>query len=112
MLEKLSEDRWPELAPIFKREFNAELPHSGKSDILADIGEDGEIRGFVVMEFLGRIGQIWNSGTSSRAMFEHFNSEIPPGNSVIAIASEPRFEKLCESFGMRRVEGVVYRKDF
>ena len=111
MLELLPEDRWPELTEIFKREFDTDLPAYGKSDILAEV-VDGEVRGFMVMEFLGRLGQIWHTGNQTRAMFEAFQNMIPPGNSVIAIPCEPRFEKICERFGMRREKGVVYRKDF
>ena len=111
MIEVLPHERWPELAEIFKSEFDSELPHD-TATILADLDESGAVRGFVVMEFLGRLGQIWQTGTKSKEMFEFFNTRIPPGNSVIAIASEPRFEGLCRSFGMRKVEGTVYRKDY
>lgn len=111
MLQELPQERWHELADIFKAEFNAELPHP-TATILAELDEHGNIDKFVVMEWIGRIGQIYNGANKSRAMFDWFNDQIPPGNSVIAIASEPRFEGLCQKFGMRKVEGVCYRKDF
>lgn len=111
MLQILDKSRWPELTDVFKKEFDSSLPHD-TATILAEIDDAGEIGGFVVMEYLGRIGQIYNGGKDSRAMFNFFDKEIPPGNSVIAIASDARFEGLCEKFGMLRVEGVVYRKDF
>lgn len=111
MIEILPKDRWPELEEIFRREFDSYLPND-KSDILADIDENGNITGFVVLEFMCRIGQIYNTGTSSREMLEFFNKQIPHGNTVIAIASEPRFEGICQKFGMYRVDGTVYRKDF
>lgn len=112
MLEKLPEERWEELTDIFQQEFGASLPHRGKSDILADVDENGEIHGFVVLQFVGLIGQIWNSGKRSRAMLNFFNNEIPPGNTVITIADEPRLQRLSESYGMRRLTGAVFRKDF
>jgi hypothetical protein len=113
MIELLPQERWPELADVFRREFDAELPHP-TAQILADIDEnDGTtIKGFVVMEFIGRIGQVWQTGGRSREMLERFNTTIPPGNSVIAIADKPRFEGLCRAFGMRELEGKVFRKDF
>lgn len=111
MLQILPQERWSELTEIFRKEFDAVLPDK-TATILAEIAEDGKIGGFVVMEWLGRIGQIYNGGAQSREMFGWFDSQIPPGNSVIAIASEPRFENLCKMFGMRKVEGTVYRKDF
>lgn len=107
----LPEERWPELADVFSTEFDADLPHSGKATILARL-VDGEIVGFMVVEFLTRIGQIHNCGSDTREMFDWVHDMIPPGNSLIAIASEPRFKRLCEHFGMREVEGQVFRRDF
>lgn len=111
MLQELPQERWHELTDIFKAEFDAELPHPSAT-ILVELNSEGQVDKFVVLEFIARIGQIWQSGNKSRAMFDWFNNQIPPGNSVIAIASEPRFENLCRSFGMREVEGKVFRKDF
>lgn len=111
MIQILPKERWPELTAIFRREFDSELPHPSAT-ILADVDEEGEILGFLVLEFLARIGQIYQTGPKSRLMLEFFDEQVRPGNSVIAIASEPRFEGLCKSFGMREVEGKVFRKDF
>lgn len=66
----------------------------------------------MVFETLFRIGQIWNTGNQSRAMFDFFDKQIVGGTSVIAIASEPRFEGLCKRYGMLPVEGKIFRKDF
>lgn len=111
MFEILPTNRWGELTEIFKREFEAELPND-KATILAEMDASGKVDKFVVLEFLSRIGQIWQTGTKSRAMFDFFNEQIPHGHSVIAIASSPRFGGLCEKYGMRKIDGVVYRKDF
>jgi hypothetical protein len=113
MLQLLPEERWPELAEIFRTEFDSELPHRGKASIMADVDDEtGEIRGFMVLEFLARIGQVYSTGGKTRRMFELIEEQIPPCSSVIAIASEPRFEGLCEKFQMREVEGKVFRRDF
>jgi hypothetical protein len=112
MLQILPVERWDELKEVFRTEFDAELPHKGKASILAELAENGEIKGFVVVEFLARIGQIYNSGIKTREMLNLINEQIPPGNSVIAISSNPRFDGLCGLFGMREVEGKVFRKDF
>lgn len=111
MIQILPKERWPELAEIFRTEFDAVLPDDSAT-ILADVDDEGEITGFLVLEFLARIGQIHTPGANSRLMLDFFNEQVRPGNSVIAIADQPRFERLCESYGMRKVEGVVYRKDF
>jgi hypothetical protein len=112
MLQILPESRWDELRDVFRTEFDADLPHKGKSDILADIDENGKVTGFIVLQFVAHIGQIWNTGTKSRMMLEFFNKQIPPGNTVITIADTPRLKSIAERFGMRREEGEVFRKDF
>lgn len=111
MIQELPKERWPELTEIFAREFDAILPDP-TSTILADVDEDGTIKGFMVVEFLWRLGQIWQTGGKTREMFDQVDLNMPPGNSVIAIASEPRFEGLCKMYGMRQIEGTIYRKDF
>lgn len=111
MIQILPQERWSELADIFRTEFDSELPQPSAT-ILADVDADGTIMGFLVLEFLARIGQIYQTGKNSRLMFDFWNDQIRPGHSVIAIASEPRFEKLCESYDMRKIEGTVWRKDF
>lgn len=112
MLQNLPEERWHELTDVFKKEFGAELPHKGKATILADLAEDGAVRGFVVLEFLARIGQIYNSGTKTRRMLKLIEEQVPAGNSVIAISSDKRFDGLCEMFDMRELDGKVFRRDF
>lgn len=111
MLEILPQERWPELTDIFRREFNAGLP-SPSATILAELDEQGKVDKFMVVEFVGRIGQIWQTGKKSREMFKFFDSQIPHGFSVCTIADTPRLERLCKLFGMRKEEGVAYRKDF
>jgi hypothetical protein len=111
MIKILPQERWPELADIFRKEFDAELPHP-TATIFAELDDDNQIVGFLVVEFLARVGQIYQTGASTRSMLELVESQISPGNAVIAIAHEPRFERLCESWNMRPVEGQVYRRDF
>lgn len=111
MFEILPKERWTELTEVFRREFESGLPED-KSVILAGMDANGKVNKFVVLEFLTRIGQIWNTGSESRAMLEFFNARMKPGATVIAIASDPRYDGLCQKFGMRHVDGTLYRKDF
>jgi hypothetical protein len=112
MIQELPQDRWPELADIFREEFDAVLPDPSAT-ILADVDEStGEIRGFAVLEFLCRIGQIHTPGRAARELFDTLEMTRSAGHSVIAIATEGRQERLCEMYGMYPVSGKVYRRDF
>jgi hypothetical protein len=112
MIQVLPESRWPELTDIFAREFNASLPHSGRAQILADVDEEGNILGFVVTEILVRVGQIYKIGNKGYEMLRHLERHMLRDSAVVAISSSPDFDSLCEKFGMRRVEGTVFRRDF
>lgn len=111
MIQLLPEDRWPEIAETLKTEFDAELPFKDKSSIIADI-EDNEIKGFVVAEYLLRIGQIWSKKGNPRGLIKYLEQNMAANTSVIVIASDERFHGLCKKFDMREVEGTVFRRDF
>jgi hypothetical protein len=111
MIEMFPEERWPELTEIFVREFNSTLPHKGRAYILADVVE-GEIKAFVVVEMLLRVGQVYSTGGSARRLLKQVEDNMPPNTAVIAIASEPRYESLFEKFKMYKFEGALYRRDF
>lgn len=113
MVKLLSQARWDELEPIFKESFDgSDLPTKDQAFIVADIDEEsGNILGFVVLEQLWRIGQVWSNGASPRPMFRFVENSIQHG-SVIGIASDVRFETLFTKFSMRKIEGTVYRRDF
>jgi len=111
MIQILEENRWEELREIFAKEFKSDLPHKGRSSIIADIDEDGEIKGFLVTEVLLRVGLIHNPGKKANEMFSWLLKNMIPDSAVIAIAHSG-YESLCELFDMRPVEGKVYRRDF
>jgi hypothetical protein len=111
-IEILPFERWEELREIFAKEFNSDLPHKGRATILADIDENGEINGFLVTEVLLRVGLIHNPGNKAKAMFSWLLKNMLPDSAVIAIASSKEYEPLCETFGMREIEGKVFRRDF
>ena len=112
MIQILEPERWPELAEIFAREFHSSLPHAGRSQILADVDEDGKINGFVVTEILLRVGLIHTPGRKLSSMLHHIEANMLPDSGVIAIAHSDKFEKFCKDFKMREIPGVVYRRDF
>jgi hypothetical protein len=111
-IQILDPERWEELREIFAKEFNSDLPHKGKSAIIAEVDENGEIQGFLVTETLIRVGLIHNPGNKAKGMFSWLLKNMLPDSAVIAIASSKEFEPLCEAFKMRRIDGVVYRRDF
>jgi hypothetical protein len=112
MIQILEENRWEELREIFAREFKSDLPHKGRSSIIADIDEDGEIKGFLVTEVLLRVGLVHNPGNKAKGLFSWLLKNMIPDSAVIAIASSKEYEPLCELFDMRPIEGKVYRRDF
>lgn len=112
MIEMLPEERWPELKEIFAAEFDADLPNQNGAYILADV-VDGDIKSFLVVEMLLRIGQIYSfEGSFPKGLFTQVVSTMRPETSIIAIASESRFERLLEKFKMRKVVGTIFRRDF
>lgn len=113
MIDMLPKERWGELKKIFETEFGAALPHLESAQIIADIDDEtDEINGFLVTEVMVRVGQIYQPRNRGRALFNWMLERMPKGAAVIAIASSPRFEGLCKLFGMRPVDGKVFRRDF
>jgi hypothetical protein len=111
MITLLPPERWPELEAIMAETFNAVLPDADKATIIADLDGDGGIRGFVIVDLMVRVGQIYSRGSSPRQMMSFIERGIRPGTTVIALADEPRFEGLCEKFGMREVPGKLFWLD-
>jgi hypothetical protein len=115
MIGVLEEERWPELREIFEKDWDSGLPNKGRANIIAEFDEDGNIRSFVVAEMVMRIGQIHSENGAPRKLFRWLEEHMPRDNTVIVVADEPRFEKLCELLKMRplveeRVQ--VFRRDF
>ena len=108
-------ERWRELEEIFEREFDSALPDKNTAQILFKQNNNGKITAFLVVEMLVRVGQIYSDRTNTRSVHQlvkYVSDNTADGASVIAIASEPRFEPLCVRMKMRAVEGRIYRKDF
>lgn len=115
MIQILPEERWDELTEIFDEQFDSGLPHRGRATILADIDEDGNIVAFIVVEMLARVGQVWSdksSPTSTARLMNYIEDSMAPESAVIVIASDERYNSLCEKFQMRQMAGTVYRRDF
>jgi hypothetical protein len=66
------------------------------------------------VENLLRVGQIWNEGDKSTPLklIRYLLKNIPKGSSVVVIATDSRYESLCEKLGMREVSGKLFRRDF
>lgn len=119
-LQLLNQAEREQLTDIFHAEFDSDLPDEKQCKILAQM-EDGEIRGFITSEILIRVGLVWvkpelretkESAQMVKDMIRYVAASIPKGSSVIVIASDEKFEGICEKSGMRPIDGKVYRKDF
>lgn len=118
MIRLLSVDERNKLASIYDSEWSADTP--GQFDaVIADV-KDGELKGFVTSEAMVRIGMLWLTPRLRKTLaggkvvvnlFRYLRRNAPEGTSVIVIADEPGFEDIAEKFGMRPVEGKLYRID-
>lgn len=112
MIEILPEERWSEIEDVLDKTFNSTLPNKGRSVVVADI-EDGEIKGFILVEMLARPGVIWTGGGgSARSLVKYVENSMAPESSAVVIASDERFESLCRKLGMYEVPGKLFRRDF
>lgn len=114
MIEILPENRYEELRDIFERD-NVELPDASSTNILFKEDKCNKIKAFVVVEHLLRVGQIYNEDddkTTPLQFIRYLLKNIPKDSSVIVIASDSRYESLCEKLGMREVPGKLFRRDF
>ena len=109
----LAKERWSELSDIFATA-DSDVPNTEQANIIAKCDDENNIEAFVVVEHLLRVGQIWNTGDKSIPLqfIRYLEKNIPVGSSVIVIASDERYEGLCEKLGMREVKGKLFRKDF
>lgn len=116
MIQLLPPERWPELEAIFADEWDACLPHPDHAAIVVET-EDEELIGFCIIETLIRPGNFFVSprhrgnGTVRRLIDYVRQRAASSERSFIALADEPRYEKLFKSLGMRPV-GTGWRKDF
>lgn len=118
MIKLLDQNEREVLRPVFEKVFDSDLPDERQANIAAVV-ENGCIAAFLTTEVVLRTGLIWThpkirGRKGAKAVIElaqYVKANIPEGASVLAIASEERFGKLFEKFGMRKIEGTVYRID-
>jgi hypothetical protein len=114
MIDILPEDRYEELRPIFEAE-GCDLPEYSQSNILFKADKYNKIDSFIVVEHLLRVGQIYNESedkTVPRQFIRYLLKNIPENSSVVVIATDEKYESLCEKLGMREVKGKLFRRDF
>lgn len=107
-------DELDQLSPIFLQEGWSPLPKSA----MAILAFDGEgIAGFHVLRPHPFAGPAWvrpdkRGGPLAVILAKHVNELIEDsGSPVIVVADNPVVAKMCELFGMRRVESPVYIRD-
>lgn len=116
MIELLPPSEWSKLESIFGSEWGACLPDPDHAAIVVET-EDGELIGFCIIETLVRPGNFFVSekhrgnGTVRRLVSYVQERARNSGRSFIALADEPRYEKLFKSLQMRPV-GTAWRRDF
>lgn len=108
----LTEDEKRNLAPIYKSEFDSSLPATKAAHIIGVF--DGEkLIGHLMVELVARVGLIYvekdfRGKNVARELLTFLAQNIPTQYQVMVIASEKRFEKICERFGMQALEGKVF----
>ncbi len=117
IVKPLKPDQFGRLKKIFEEEFDSDLPLPENSEILVAY-EDGKMQGFILVETVQVIGQIWvtpekrnNSSGIVQNMLKYIRAKIAPKSVVAAVASEKRFENLYKAFGMQPIEGKFFRKN-
>jgi hypothetical protein len=114
-IDLLPKKRWSEIKETVEKLFDAELPDEQRANVIAATDDAGNVQGFIICEILIRVGQIYG-GTDSenlpKQMIDYALNNIPKGSSVVVIASEERFESMCQKFGMREIPGKIFRRDF
>jgi len=119
MIRLLAEER-EVLRPVFENEFQSEVPETSQANLTAWIDEQKNITAFAVSEVLIRLGLLWThprhrgkeGAKNMKAVLEYIRESIPKGASVVVFSTESRFDRLCRKFGMREVEGKIFRLDF
>lgn len=111
MITLLPVERWHEIEEILADKFDSISPDPSNAKIVADFDSEGNIKGFLIVEMFLRVGQIHSDGGSPGAMLRYVDESIPTGTTIVAIATDERFERLCSQYGMREVEGKIFRLD-
>jgi len=115
LVHLLSNEERLSFKEVFENEFDSELPNARQANIVA-YGNSA----FITTEVLLRAGLVWvdpslrntpKSASILKRLVQYLHQHIPKGSSVIGIATNPKEERLMQRMGMRRVEGIIYRKD-
>lgn len=109
-------DRWAELRPILKGEFDSALPVPQFASIVGAV-EGDELTGFLVVEKLIRPGMLYvapafRNRHIARDLLRYFERRIPTGASVVIISREPKLDRFCEMKRMASMDGKLYRRDY
>lgn len=108
------------LRTIYAEEFASELPPIGQANIVASL-ENNKIQGFITSEVLIRVGMLAvtpklrktpHSARIVKELVRYLYQNVPPGASVITIASDSRYASIFKKLGMREEQGKVFRLDF
>lgn len=121
MIRKIPPKRWKrELEEIFAKEFDSDLPNPKYADIFGEYDHKGKLISFILKEKCVMVGQIYltpelrkkNNGQRIRKLVNYIVDSIPDGCSIGAVASEKRFEGLFRLFGMQKIKGSLFRRNF
>ena len=118
MIKLLNQAEREILTPIFTHYFKSEVPDENQANIVAKI-ENNAVTAFLTSEVLIRVGLVWThpqirgigGAKAIGELTKYVRESIPKGASVIAIATTKKEKKLFKKFGMREIEGAIYRID-
>ena len=117
IVKPAKEEQFQRFAKIFESEFESDLPLPDNSKILVAY-ENGVMKGFVLVEQIQLVGQIYvipeerkSSSEIVKSLITFVKRTIAPKAVVGSVASERRFEALYKAFGMQKIEGIFYRKN-
>ncbi|MBA4184966.1 MAG: hypothetical protein H0X49_13310 [Acidobacteria bacterium] len=114
-IEILPRERYAEIEEVYECEFDSVLPVENEGIILAELSESGEILSFMLIEIVYRVGlihRVAEKAGNMRGMIRAAINLMPENSSVFVIASEPKYENLCQKLKMERQTGAIYRRDF
>lgn len=115
-IRELPKEHFEKLSEIFDTIFDSDPPRPDHSRIFVCY-EGEEPVGFVHCEAVVLLGQMFTvpgrdkNGSIPRYMINFLQQQFDGKVNVAAIASEPRFEKLFDSYGMVLIPGTFHRKN-
>ena len=115
-VEQLPPAEWLALDAIFAAELDQYLPHPQDRIVVVRAGD--EIAGFAVVEVWIHFGcvYVWPAYRGRGVLpllVDHVETALrPTGRPGYVLASNDRVARLCERRGLKRVPGVLFRRDF